>query len=272
MTPDAIPTVFVSHGAPTLSLEHVPARQFLVDLGSRYRSIRAVLCISAHWNTPRPCVTSGKIHKTIHDFYGFAPELYSIEYPSKGSPDLAGQVVDLLTSAGLPCDLDPTRGLDHGAWVPLRLMFPKAEVPIVQLSIQQSLDPVAHVALGEAIQNVRGSGVLVLGSGGAVHPLGNSHASLGVGAPTDDWAKAFNTWLTRAVTSGDHPSLVNYRTVAPYAREAHPYPDHYMPLLAVFGAAGTGARGIVLHQSWDLGDLGMGAFEFSHESTREQSL
>jgi 4,5-DOPA dioxygenase extradiol len=143
-------------------------------------------------------------------------------------------------------------------------MFPKAEVPIVQLSIQQSLDPVAHVALGEAIQNVRGSGVLVLGSGGAVHPLGNSHASLGPGTPTDEWAKEFNTWLTRAVTRGDHESLVNYRTVAPYAQDAHPYPDHYMPLLAVFGAAGAGARGIVLHQSWDLGDLGMGAFEFSH--------
>jgi 4,5-DOPA dioxygenase extradiol len=106
--------------------------------------------------------------------------------------------------------------------------------------------------------------VLVLGSGGAVHPLGNPHASLGPGAPTDDWAKEFNAWLIHAITSGDRESLVNYRTIAPYAREAHPYPDHYMPLLAVFGAAGPGARGTVLHQSWDLGDLGMGAFEFSH--------
>jgi 4,5-DOPA dioxygenase extradiol len=189
--------------------------------------------------------------------------LYRIEYPAQGSPDLAGQVVDLLKSAGLPCDVDQTRGLDHGAWVPLRLMFPKAEVPIVQLSIQQSLDPGAHGALGEAIQNVRETGVLVLGSGGAVHPLGNPHASLGPGAPTDDWAKEFNTWLTHAVTSGDRESLVNYRTIAPYAREAHPFPDHYMPLLVALGAAGPGARGTVLHQSWDLGDLGMGAFEFS---------
>jgi len=264
MVPQAMPTVFVSHGAPTLSLEHVPARQFLVDLGSRYRSVREVLCISAHWNTVRPSVNPGKIHETIHDFYGFPPELYRIVYPAPGSPDLAGRVVDLLKSAGFLCDLDPTRGLDHGAWVPLRLMFPKAEVPIVQLSIQQSLDPVAHVALGEAIREVRETGVLVLGSGGAVHPLGNPHASLGPGAPTDDWAKEFNAWLTRAVTSGDRKTLVNYRTIAPYAREAHPYPDHYMPLLAVFGAAGPGARGTVLHQSWDLGDLGMGAFEFSH--------
>ncbi len=103
-------------------------------------------------------------------------------------------------------------------------MFPKAEVPIVQLSIQQSLDPVAHVALGEAISEVRETGVLVLGSGGAVHPLGNPHASLGAGAPTDDWAREFNAWLNHAVTSGDRESLVNYRTIAPFAREAHPYP------------------------------------------------
>jgi 4,5-DOPA dioxygenase extradiol len=188
--------------------------------------------------------------------------LYRIEYPAKGSTDLSGQVVDLLKSAGLPCDVDHTRGLDHGAWVPLRLMFPKAEVPIVQLSIQQSLDPGAHVALGEAIRDVRETGVLVLGSGGAVHPLGNPHASLGPGAPTDAWAREFNDWLNRVVTRGDRESLVNYRTIAPFAREAHPYPDHYMPLLAVFGAAGPGARGTVLHQSWVMGDLGMGAFEF----------
>ncbi|MCX6684751.1 MAG: class III extradiol ring-cleavage dioxygenase [Methanoregula sp.] len=262
MTPEPMPTVFVSHGAPTLTLEHVPARQFLVDLGSRYRSVRAVLCISAHWNTVRPCVNTGKNHETIHDFYGFPPELYHIEYPATGSPNLAGQVVDLLKNAGFTCEVDPTRGLDHGAWVPLRLMFPKAEVPIVQLSIQQSLDPAYHVTLGEAIREVRETDVLVLGSGGAVHPLGNPQTSMGPGAPTGDWAIEFNAWLSSAVTRGDRVNLVNYRTIAPYARQAHPYPDHYMPLLAAFGAAGPGARGMVLHQSWNPGDLGMGAFEF----------
>jgi 4,5-DOPA dioxygenase extradiol len=263
MVSDLMPIVFVSHGAPTLTLEHVPARQFLIDLGSRYRSVQAVLCISAHWNTVRPMVNTGKTHITIHDFYGFPTELYTILYPAKGSPELAGQVVDLLKSAGLICDIDPVRGLDHGAWVPLRLMFPDADVPVVQLSIQNNLDPEYHMALGEAIMNLRKTGVLVLGSGGAVHPLGNPRASLGPGAPTDDWAKEFNTWLTSAVTQGDREGLVAYRKIAPYAEQAHPYPDHYMPLLSAFGAAGPGARGKVLHQSWDLGDLGMGAFEFT---------
>jgi 4,5-DOPA dioxygenase extradiol len=262
MSPELMPTVFVSHGAPTLIIENVPARQFLVDLGTRYRSARGVLCISAHWNTARPCVNAGTMHATIHDFYGFPPELYLIDYPANGSPDLAGQVAGLLKSAGLPCDIDPIRGLDHGAWVPLRLMYPKAEIPVVQLSIQNTLDPGFHISLGEAIRDVRDSGILVMGSGGAVHPLGNPQASLGAGAPTDAWAVEFNEWLTSAVIAGDRESLEHYRTIAPYAREAHPYPDHYMPLLTAFGAAGPNARGKVLHQSWDLGDLGMGAFEF----------
>ena len=264
MVAEVMPTVFVSHGAPILTLEHVPARQFLVDLGSRYRSVQAVLCISAHWNTGHPCVNTGKIHHTIHDFYGFPPELYRIEYPARGSPVLAMQVIDLLKSAGLPCDSDPSRGLDHGAWVPLRLMFPGAEVPVVQLSIQHTLDPASHFALGEAVRELREKGVLILGSGGAVHPLGNPYASLGPGAPTDDWAREFNTWLTDAIIRGDRNSLIHYRTIAPFAEQAHPYPDHYMPLLVALGAAGPGARGTVLHQSWDLGDLGMGAFEFTH--------
>jgi len=141
-------------------------------------------------------------------------------------------------------------------------MYPKADVAIVRLSIQHNVDPAYHVALGEAIKDVRQTGVLVPGSGGAVHLLGKPQASLGPGAFTGDWAKEFNTWLSSAVTSGDHKSLINYRTIALYAEEAHPYPDHSLPLLAAFGAAGPDARGTVLHQIWDLGDLGMGAFEF----------
>lgn len=259
----ALPTVFVSHGAPTLTIEHVPARQFLLDLGGRYPSVRAVLCISAHWNTALPRISAAKHPDTIHDFYGFPPELYQIKYAAPGSPELAMEVADLLKSAGVACEVDPNRGLDHGAWVPLRLMFPKADIPVIQLSIQQDLDPEYHISLGEAIREVRKRGVLVVGSGGAVHPLGNPEASLGPGAPTDEWAREFNNWLMDSVTRGDRESLIRYRSIAPHAIDAHPYPDHYMPLLTALGAADPGARGTILHQSWDMGDLGMGAFEFS---------
>jgi 4,5-DOPA dioxygenase extradiol len=263
MTPGSLPTLFVSHGAPTLPLEHgVPAREFLTEIGERFPDVKAVLCISAHWNTPRPAVNAVIHPSTIHDFYGFPGELYRITYPAPGAPELAGRVADLIVSAGMPCDTDTGRGLDHGAWIPLMLMYPEAGIPVVQLSIQGHLDPARHVALGAAIAPLRHEGILIIGSGGAVHPLGDPGVSLGVGLPTDAWAVEFNDWLNHAVTTGDRESLIRYREFAPAAVHAHPYPDHFMPLLTALGAAGPGASGSILHQSWYWGNLGMGAYEF----------
>jgi 4,5-DOPA dioxygenase extradiol len=263
MTPGSLPTLFVSHGAPTLPLEQgVPARDFLAGLGVRYPKITAVLCISAHWNTPRPAVNAVMKPATIHDFSGFPRELYGITYPAPGSPDLAHRVAGFVEAAGLPCDIDTGRGLDHGAWVPLMLMYPEARVPVVQLSIQGHLDPARHFALGDAIAPLRHEGVLVIGSGGAVHPLGDPTVALGEGLPTDAWAIAFSNWLNRAVTAGDRESLVRYRSLAPSAVHAQPYPDHFMPLLVALGATGPGGKGRILHQSWYWGNLGMGAYEF----------
>jgi 4,5-DOPA dioxygenase extradiol len=263
MTPVSLPTVFVSHGAPTLAIEpEVPASIFLSGLGQRYPGIAAVLCISAHWNTARPTVNSVIAPKTIHDFSGFPEELYGIAYPAPGAPDLARRVAGLIDTAGIPCDTDTGRGLDHGAWIPIRLMFPGAGVPVVQLSIQSHLDPARHLALGEAFAPLRHEGVLIIGSGGAVHPLGDPTFALGEGLPTDRRAVAFNDWLNRAVTSGDKNSLMHYRELAPSAVHSQPYPDHFMPLLTALGAAGPGATGSVLHQSWYWGNLGMGAYEF----------
>ncbi|MFZ1127291.1 DODA-type extradiol aromatic ring-opening family dioxygenase [Methanoregula sp.] len=263
MAPAILPTVFVSHGAPTLPLEQgEPAREFLTTLGGRYTGVRAVLCVSAHWNTPRPAVNLAEYPQTIHDFWGFPSDLYRITYPAPGSEELATRAADLVESAGLPCDRDPGRGLDHGTWVPLMLMYPEAGVPVVQLSIQGHLDPGRHLALGEAIAPLRKEGVLILGSGGAVHPLGDPTVSLGPGVPTSDWAIAFNDWLTRVLATGDTKSLAAYRSLAPAAEHAQHYPDHFMPLLVACGAAGKRSTGTVLHQSWYWGNLGMGAWEF----------
>jgi 4,5-DOPA dioxygenase extradiol len=199
---------------------------------------------------------------TIHDFTGFPRELYQITYPVAGDIDLAHRAAGLVKDAGIPCDTDTGRGLDHGAWVPLMLMLPGGEVPVVQLSIQGHLDPARHLALGEAIAPLRHDGVLIIGSGGAVHPLGDPTVALGEGIPTDAWAMAFSEWLNHAVTQGDRSSLVRYRELAPSAVRAHPYPDHFMPLLVALGAAGPGAKGTIIHQSWYWGNLGMGAYEF----------
>lgn len=263
MAPVPLPTIFVSHGTPTLPLEAgEPAREFLVQLGKRFSDIEAVLCISAHWSTREPAVNPGENLETIHDFSGFPPGLYRIRYPAHGAPDLGARIIDNLTAAGIPCGSNPERGLDHGAWVPLMLMFPDADIPVIQLSIQDHFDPAEHVALGEAIAPLREEGILILGSGGAVHPLGDPAVALADDAPLDHRMVAFNGWLNRAVTSGDRNALLQYRALAPSAGHAHPYPDHFMPLLVALGAAGPGAKGTILHQSWTLGNLGMGAFEF----------
>jgi len=263
MTASHLPTIFISHGAPTLPLEQgVPAREFLVELGTRFPEIAAVLCISAHWNTPRPSVNTVLRPSTIHDFSGFPGELYRISYPARGEPELARRVAMLVKAAGIACDTDTGRGLDHGAWVPLMLMYPDARIPVVQLSVQGHLDPARHLALGEAIAPLREEGVLVIGSGGAVHPLGDPSVELGEGAPTGDWAIAFNDWLNRAVADGDRAALIRYRELAPSAVHAQPYPDHFMPLLVALGAAGPDAKGRSIHQSWYWGNLGMGAYEF----------
>jgi len=254
------PAVFVSHGAPTTPLEDIPARDFLKELGRKFADVRAILCISAHWETEQLFVSGVETPSTIHDFYGFPDELYKLRYPAKGSPDLARKVASLLIKAGLECEIDESRGLDHGAWVPLLLMFPKADKPVFQLSIQHHLDPACHLKVGKALSGLREEEILVLWSGGALNPLGI--ADFGSRKATDDWALAFDDWLIKAVTSGDSSSLVNYRKLAPYPEQAHPRPDHYMPILSALGAGGRKAKGRVLHHSWYDGDLGMGAYSF----------
>lgn len=243
-----------------MPIEDIPAREFLKQLGPKSKKIDAVICISAHWQTTIPAVNAVENPETIHDFYGFQEELYKIKYPASGNIELAEHVASLIKKSGLNCNVDYKRGLDHGAWVPLMLMYPDADIPVIQLSIQSHLDPSKHFELGRALKDLRYENILILGSGGAVHPLG--YPGWRFGGPTDEWAVEFDQWLTDAVTRGDKHLLNNYREFAPYPERAHPYPDHYMPLIAAFGAAGKGAKGKVIHHSWYAGDLGMAAYEF----------
>ena len=258
-----LPTLFISHGAPTLPIENVPAREFLKKLGSNFNEVNAVLCISAHWQTTVPSVNAVENPETIHDFYGFPEELYEIKYPVSGNLELAENVASIIKEADLSCNIDDKRGLDHGAWVPSMLMYPNADIPVVQLSIQSHLDPLSHLKLGRALSELRDENVLIIGSGGAVHPLGYSGALFG-GEPSG-WAKDFDNWLTNAVINGDEELLINYRQLAPYPERAHPYPDHYMPLLVAFGAGEEGVKGSLIHRSW-FGDLGMAAYQFENLS------
>jgi 4,5-DOPA dioxygenase extradiol len=252
----SMPTIFVSHGAPTLILEDRPARAFLASLGSLLPRPKAIVAVSAHWDTDVPAVSGAHRPSTIHDFYGFPEPLYRLRYDAPGAPELAGRVAALAGAA-----IDPHRGLDHGAWVPAMLAWPQADIPIFQLAVQPAATPAHHIALGRRIASLREEGVLVMGSGSATHNL-RALVRGGRDSEPEPWARAFDDWVAEAVTAGDEAALADYRQRAPYAREAHPTDEHFLPLHVAYGAAGEGARGRALHRSFTLGNLSMAAYAF----------
>ncbi len=252
----ALPSVFVSHGSPALVIEDHPARQFLAGLGGRIGRPAAILCVSAHWATATPAVSGASRPETIHDFYGFPEPLYQLRYPAPGAPDLAQRAAALLRGAGIDCAVDPERGLDHGAWNPLLLIYPAADIPVTQLSVQPGSSTAAHVAIGRTLAPLRREGVLVLASGGAVHNL--RQFAVDRERPAE-WATEFETWLAGRIEAGDEAALVSYREQAPYARAAHPSDEHFLPLFVALGA-GEGKPGRALHRSFAHGSLAMDAF------------
>ena len=255
------PAIFVSHGSPTLPLERSPAVDFLRQLGGTLGRPEAILVASAHWDTDRPAVSSAKKPETIYDFYGFPPELYRLRYPAPGAPQLARRAADLLATNGLQTDIDPGRGLDHGAWTSLFLMYPEADIPVTQISIQSHLGPAHHVRLGEALRPLRDEGVLIFASGGATHNLGELRFHRGNPVP-QPWTVEFNEWLADAVLSQRTDDLIGYRKIAPHAVRNHPTDEHLIPLFVALGAGGSSARPQRMHSSISSGVISMDAYRF----------
>jgi 4,5-DOPA dioxygenase extradiol len=255
-----LPSLFVSHGAPTLALDPGETGAAWRRLAQRLPRPEAVLCVSAHWMTAAPAVSGPARNDTIHDFYGFPEPLYRLAYPAPGAPDLARRTADLLTKAGIAATVDEARGLDHGAWVPLREMYPATDIPVAQLSIQLERDAAWHYRLGAALQELRGAGVLILASGGAVHNLRTLARDGGTVQP---WAQQFDDWLASALAEGREAELLDWVHRAPYARQAQPTPDHFLPLFVALGAAGKNARAERIHHGFTLGSLSMAAFRFA---------
>jgi 4,5-DOPA dioxygenase extradiol len=255
------PAIFVSHGSPTLPLERGPAVDFLRGLGDQLGRPEAILVASAHWDTDRPVISGAKKPETIHDFYGFPPELYRLRYPAPGAPEVARRAAGLLESQGLPAAIDPGRGLDHGAWTSLYLMYPEADIPVTQLSIQSHLGPAHHVRLGEVLKPLRDEGVLIMASGGATHNL--RELSYQRGNPVaQPWVAEFNGWLADAVLAGRREDLVGYRGKAPHAVRNHPTDEHLIPLFVALGAGTSGSRAQRLHTSISSGVISMDAYRF----------
>lgn len=249
------PAVFVSHGAPLLALEDGPAHQFLRGYGASLGRPTAIIVASAHWTTAAPALCSNATPQTIYDFGGFPRALYELKYPAPGNPELARRTAGLLKAANIDAALDATWGLDHGAWVPLMLMYPAADIPVLQLALQPQFGTRHHHALGRALAPLREEGVLILGSGGATHNL----RELAPGAAPVAWARDFSDWLERTVTSGDSDALLDYRARAPQAARNHPTEEHLMPLFVTAGAGSAGRR---VHTSTTYGSLMMDAYAF----------
>ena len=267
------PVAFVSHGAPSLALDAGdPTHEFLKGFGRALGQPRAVLCISAHWDTAAPALTAGDGPATIHDFFGFPEPLYALRYPAPGAPWLALRVRELLAAAGVDAHLDLRRGLDHGAWVPLMLMYPAADVPVVQLSVQTRRSAAEHLALGAALAPLAAEGVLVLGSGGATHALGEAFAlqraahRADPGAPTPAWATRFDAWLRDVLLRGDRAALARWQA-APEAARNHPTPEHFLPLLVAAGA-GSGVASPV-HSGFDWSVLSMAAYRWPSQGAAD---
>ncbi|CAK0754006.1 4,5-DOPA dioxygenase extradiol [Azospirillaceae bacterium] len=252
------PSLFISHGAPTMVLEETPARRFLVELGCKLSRPRAILVASAHWLTPKPALGAAARPETIHDFYGFPKALYNMRYSASGAPDLAQAALDALTAAGVSASLDPTRGLDHGVWAPLTLMFPDADIPVIPLSIQPAAASTHHWRVGQALRPLRDQGVLIIGSGAVTHNL-RAFGLYGQDDPPPDWVSAFADWAADCVAEGRADCLMDFHNQAPFSRENHPTDEHLLPLFVAMGAAGRGRR---IHNSYSFGVLAMDVYAF----------
>ena len=254
------PVLFISHGAPTFALNPGQLGPRLTDLGRALAKPKAVLIVSPHWMTRGVRVATGAAPETVHDFGGFPSELYTLQYPAPGHPSLAARTIEVLRAAGWPADAQEGQGLDHGAWVPLRFLYPEADVPVFQVSLPAGLDAQQAYALGQALRPLRDEGVTVIGSGSLTHNL--HEFRMDDGGHEAEYAREFAAWVRQAVEARDDARLLTTLEAAPHARRAHPTAEHFLPLLVAAGAASEGERVQTLEGGITYGVLSMDSYLF----------
>lgn len=252
-----MPVLFLGHGSPMNVVEQKEFTRGWQRAAEDFPRPKAILCISAHWYTHGLWVSSVAQPETLYDFYGFPPELYTLTYPAPGAPDLAHEVASLFTKETL--SIDSTRGLDHGAWSVLRSMYPKADIPVCQLSVNANFTSAESYAAGEALRGLRAQGVLILGSGNVVHNLARVNFNAKNGYP---WAEEFDAYVYEHIVTNHFDAALHYQTSAPGAALAVPYPDHYTPLLYVLGAANPTDSVQAFNRACVLGALSMTCYAF----------
>lgn len=254
-----LPSVFVSHGAPTFALEPGQAGPRLAALGRELPRPKAVLLISPHWMTPEPMVGLASHPETVHDFGGFSPALRRVQYPAPGHPELAQRALDLLRKEGWNARGYEQRGLDHGAWVPMLHMYPDADVPMFQVSLPEKADAQAAWSLGQALAPLANEGVLIVGSGSLTHNLFEFMHRV---VDNEPYVAQFANWVKEAVTSNDGDRLRRTLLDAPQARRAHPTTEHFLPLLVAAGAAPETWEATVIEGGIAHGVLSMDGYVF----------
>lgn len=254
---NTMPTLFVSHGGPNVVIEPSEARDYLSSIGTMLQRPKAIVMVSAHFETDGPTVVADPHPGMIYDFGGFAQELYEIVYPAPGEPELAGRVADLLAEAGLSPHVADERGYDHGAWNTLLLAYPDADVPVVQLSIDPNRDAAYHYALGAALAPLREEGILLLGSGHITHNLRAIFASIRHGQQPDPdlpgKIETFTEWFSDKFAKNDRDAILAWKTEAPFVADNHPTDEHLMPLFFAYGAAGDNPQAERAHHSRQYG-------------------
>lgn len=281
---DTLPPLYLSHGSPMTALEPGAAGAFHATLGPAidrtFGRPRAILAVSAHTLTREPVLLAAPAHPTVHDFYGFPPELYELRYDAAGAPELARRVAALLADAGLPVHLADEGGLDHGIWTPLRFAWPEADIPILPMGFPPDWTPAQLMSLGRALAPLSAEGVLLMASGSITHNLrmvfaGTAGGRPPVDAPEVEPSAAFRRWFAEHAQAGHWSALADYRRQAPHAALMHPTDEHLLPFYVAAGAAGADAAsaaplaaGVRMHDSVTYGCLGMDAFAFGPSAPR----
>ena len=255
---ERMPTLFMGHGSPMNAIDENEFTQGWREIAKGIPRPESILCVSAHWFVPRTSVTAEQQHRTIHDFYGFPPELYEQQYPAPGDQDLAKRITESLGNYSIGLDTD--WGLDHGTWSVLKRMYPQADIPTIQLSVNYSKPPRYHYELGQKLEFLRDEGVLIIGSGNFVHNLGavawNSENY------EYEWAKEFEEVIKKSLFDRDENKFVSFEGISDIARKAHPTPDHYLPLLYALGASGLENDPIIYNEKFIFGSISMTCFQF----------
>jgi len=253
-----MPALFIGHGSPMNVIDHNAYTKALSTLAAAIPKPRSILVVSAHWVSPGFRVSSGVAPAQMYDFFGFPEELYKVKYASPGSPELASRTAGLLKEAGFPCVEDPARGIDHAAWAVLLHMYPEADIPVIEMSLDYRMRPDRWFEVGKALSALRDESVLVLGSGNIVHNLYRFEQE--TNAPVYEWATKFNEAVKKAVAIKDWKTLASYALPTDDSRDAVPTPEHYLPLLAALGTMGVEEKTSIFHESFQNASIAMTGF------------